>query len=284
MMCEMRCLMSVAHLAIERGRLEKPPPGCPTSRICSIGRSNAERWSIPGTFWGLAASTACFPPIENSVPDHRVDELLDMMSDIFILYIRILTRPPPRATRPCSSICETARRAGAWWDRFASTEVEAIEGVSGQETLESAEKRGGGVAGVAEGGAAAGDVAFWRRHVEHFRVPKAYALVIDTLLDRRDFGGRHGPVGPMAQSGREIPLVEEDFSFHDLAMSWMEDLWQASGEGSKAPNGERATDADSSLPSRSEGKEMDTAAMDADAEVPRLPRSQRRRVLVGSAV
>ncbi len=76
-----------------------------------------------------------------------------------------------------------------------------------------------------EGGAAAGDLAFWRGNVAHFRSPKAYALVIETLLDRRD------PVAAMAllvqwlSQADEIPLVEEDYSFHDLALLWMEDLW-----------------------------------------------------------
>ena len=79
-----------------------------------------------------------------------------------------------------------------------------------------------------EGGAAAGDLAFWRQHVEQFRSPKAYALVIETLLDHRD------PVAAMALlvqwlgQAEEIPLVEEDYSFHDLALVWMEDLGRTS--------------------------------------------------------
>ena len=86
-----------------------------------------------------------------------------------------------------------------------------------------------------EGGAAAGDLAFWRRHVEQFRSPKAYALVIDTLLDHRD------PVAAMAllvqwlSQADEIPLVEEDYSFHDLALLWMEDLWRSGQDAEEAP-------------------------------------------------
>ena len=36
-------------------------------------------------------------------------------------------------------------------------------------------------------GAAAGDIAFWRKHVEAFTSPKAYALVVEALLDAGDF-------------------------------------------------------------------------------------------------
>ena len=38
-----------------------------------------------------------------------------------------------------------------------------------------------------KGGAATGDVAFWAPHAEMFDSPKAYALVIDSLLDRKDY-------------------------------------------------------------------------------------------------
>jgi hypothetical protein len=37
-----------------------------------------------------------------------------------------------------------------------------------------------------KGGAATGDVAFWAPHAEMFDSPKAYALVIEALLDRGD--------------------------------------------------------------------------------------------------
>ena len=76
-----------------------------------------------------------------------------------------------------------------------------------------------------EAGTAAGDLAFWRDHAEQFRSPKAYALVVDALLEHRD------PVAAMAllvqwlSQSDEIPLVEENYSFHDLAMDWMAELW-----------------------------------------------------------
>jgi hypothetical protein len=93
-----------------------------------------------------------------------------------------------------------------------------------------------------QGGAAAGDLAFWRQHVEQFRSPKAYAMVIDTLLDH------HDPVAAMALlvqwlgQAEEIPLVEEDYSFHDLALVWMETLWQGEA-GDPAAAGQTETSA-----------------------------------------
>ena len=136
-----------------------------------------------------------------------------------------------------------------------------------------------------EGGAAAGDLAFWRQHVEQFRSPKAYALVIETLLDHRD------PVAAMAllvqwlSQAEEIPLVEEDYSFHDLALLWMEDLWQSDAPTGRTSSGCRGTTGPP--PSRRRRRPLHdaaAAAMAAGAKVSRLPRSQRRGVLAGAAL
>ena len=205
----------------------RPPRNCRRSKTCCGGRSSAGRWSILGTCWVSAASTASFPAVENSVYDHRVDELLDTMSDIFMLYVRIhkaaaATGDVGLQQALSRSLAELAR----WWDQFASVEVGSIEGISGQATLESAESVAAALRAWHEGGAAAGDLAFWRRNVEHFPSPKAYALVIDTLLDHRDLVAAMALLVQWLSQAEEIPLVEEDYSFHDLALSWMEDLWQ----------------------------------------------------------
>jgi len=83
-------------------------------------------------------------------------------------------------------------RFAAWWDQFASTEVGGVEGISGAEIAESAEHVATALRAWHEAGTAAGDVAFWRGHVERFRSPKAYALVVEALLEQRD------PVAAMA--------------------------------------------------------------------------------------
>ena len=43
----------------------------------------------PWNILGFGGQYSLFPAVENSVHDHRVDELLDMVSDIFTLYVRI---------------------------------------------------------------------------------------------------------------------------------------------------------------------------------------------------
>ena len=159
-----------------------------------------------------------------------------------------------------------------------AVEVGSIEGISGQATLESAESVAAAIAGLARrrrGRRRPGLLAPARRA---FPLAKAYALVIDTLLDRRD------PVAAMAllvqwlSQAEEIPLVEEDYSFHDLALGWMEDLWQRRREGDGPAEGGRRGRRPSRRPS------PPAAALAAGAEVSRLSGSQRRGVLAGAAV
>ena len=278
MTCEMRCRMAAAHLAIERGDLaaaasQLPPIEDLLRRAIECG-AMVDPWNI----LGFGGQYSLFPAVENSVYDHRVDELLDMMSDIFMVYVRIHKAAAAAGDAGLQqALSRSLGELARWWDQFASLEVGSIEGISGQATLESAESVAAALQAWHEGGAAAGDLAFWRRNVEHFRSPKAYALVIDTLLDRRD------PVAAMAllvqwlSQAEEIPLVEEDYSFHDLALLWMEDLW---ADEASAGSAERPACIDR----RGRNALAPRGALAAGEEVPRLPRSQRRGVLAGAAI
>jgi hypothetical protein len=227
MSCDIRCRLTTAHLAIEQGRLEDAaaqvrPIEQTLHRAIECG-ALVDPWNI----LGFGAQFSLFPAVENSVYDHRIDELLNLMSGIFSLHVEI-----SRAAAASGNIAihqaaiENLAALTRWWDKFASTEVPSVESISGLETLASAEQVAFAIHAWHEAGTAAGDVGFWRQHVEEFASPKAFALVIETLLDRRD------PVAAMAllvqwlSQADAIPLVEEDFSFHDLALVWMEDLWR----------------------------------------------------------
>ncbi len=227
MSCQMRCRMSAAHLAIERGRLEDaasqlPPVEYLLHRAIECG-AMVDPWNI----LGFGGQYSLFPAVENSIHDHRVDDLLDIMSDVFMLYVEVHKAAAAAGqTGLEESLSRGLAALARWWDQFASVEIGSVDGVSGQAALESAESVAAALRAWHEGGAAAGDVAFWRRHVEHFRGPKAYALVVDTLLDHGDFVAAMALLVQWLSQAEEIPLVEEDFSFHDLALSWMEDLWR----------------------------------------------------------
>ena len=226
--CQMRCRLAAGHLAIERGKLAEaarqlPPVEDLLHRGIECG-AIVDPWNV----LGFDAQYSLFPAAENSVHDHRVDQLLEVISDIFLLYVRLGRAAAAAGERQLQEkLLEDLGALARWWDQFATVEVSSVEGISGQATLESAESVGAAIRAWHDAGAAAGDLAFWRKHVEHFRVAKAYALVIDTLLDRRDFVSAMAVLVQWLSRAEEIPLVEEDYSFHDLALGWMEEVWRS---------------------------------------------------------
>ncbi len=227
MSCDMRCHLAAAHLAVERGQLAEAAAELPKVEQLLHAAIECGAMVDPWNILGFGGQYSLFPAIENSVHDHRVDELLDMVGAIFALYVRIHKAAAATGdTALQQTLTDNLAALAHWWDKFASVEVDTVDGVSGQATLESAQHVAAALRAWHQGGAAAGDLGFWRQHVEQFRSPKAYAMVIDTLLDHRD------PVAAMALlvqwlgQADEIPLVEEDYSFHELALVWMETLWQ----------------------------------------------------------
>ncbi|MGD0901036.1 MAG: hypothetical protein ABR915_24665, partial [Thermoguttaceae bacterium] len=194
----------------------------------------------PWNILGFGGQYSLFPSPENSVYDQRVDELIALVAEIFDVYVLIRKEAAAAGSAAIEPLVAARMEAlAAWWDKFATTEVGSIESISGRETCESADHVAAALRAWHEAGTAAGDLAFWRSRAEHFRSPNAYALVVDALLEQRD------PVASMAlvvqwlSQADEIPLVEENYSFHALAMDWMEELWAADEESENSEKGEK---------------------------------------------
>ena len=125
--------------------------------------------------------------MENSVHDHRVDELIDLVTEIFSLYARLEKEAAAAGKVDLQQgLADSLRSLAEWWDQFASTEVGEITGVSGHQAWESAGQVATALGAWHKAGTSAGDVAFWQRPVEQFKSPKAYALLVDALLEQRD--------------------------------------------------------------------------------------------------
>ena len=279
MTCEMRCRMAAAHLAVERGELaeaaaELPPIEDLLHRAIGCG-AMVDPWNI----LGFGGEYSLFPghrehrprSSRRRVARHDGRRLRPVWADSQGGGGGRRRRPATDASR--RNLAALAR----WWDKFASVEVGSVEGISGQEALESAESVAAALAGLARGRRGRrrpGLLAAARR-----ALPLAEGLcpVVDTLLDHRD------PVAAMAllvqwlSQADEIPLVEEDYSFHDLALAWMEDLWQSDAARRQgATLDRRRGSAEPPPPGRPPGRWR--------AEVPRLSRGQRRGVLASAAV
>lgn len=221
------CRITTGHLQIDRGQITEAAQL--VEEIEDLLHRAIECGALidPWNILGFSANFSLFPAPENSVHDHRADELIELVSEVFSLLSRLEKEAAATgATQVQEQLAGRLEKMAQWWDQFATTEVGEVEGFSGRETCESANNVAQAVGAWKRAGSAAGDVGFWRDRVEGFRSPKAYALVVETLLEHRD------PVASMAllmqwiSQTDEIELAEGGYSFHDLATQWMDAIWQ----------------------------------------------------------
>lgn len=240
MKCDLQCRLTVAHLHLDRGELEQAAALLPEiedllDRAIQCG-ALVDPWNI----LGFGGQFSLFPAVENSVRDHRVDELIELMGEIFALDARLEKEAAAAGQHALQEpIAQGLRALAQWWDKYGSTEVGDLHGISGAETAESAAQVAAALTAWRAAGTAAGDVAFWRQHVEEFHSPKAYALLVESLLEH------HDPVAAMAllmhwlSQSEAILLDDGSYSFFRLALDWMESLWHPRREAAAIPPHER---------------------------------------------
>ncbi|MGE3314731.1 MAG: hypothetical protein AB7O26_06400, partial [Planctomycetaceae bacterium] len=67
----------------------------------------------------------------------------------------------------------------------------------------------------------AGDISFWRTQVDRFESPKAYSLVIDALLRKRDLVASMGLLVQWMSTANEVGLDSGPYSIHTYLLRWM---------------------------------------------------------------
>ena len=70
------------------------------------------------------------------------------------------------------------------------------------------------------------DLAFWRKHLTGFRSPRAFALVVDTLLRKGDYRAALALMTSWIGQVEQVPLEDGAASYHALALRWMLALTQ----------------------------------------------------------
>ena len=230
MECEICCRLTESNHLIDEGLLDDA--ASLLGEIEGLLHRGIECGAFidPWNILGFGAQFSLFPALENSVHDHRADELIDLAEEIFALYARLEKEAAAAGKTDLKErLCGNLEILADWWDQFATTEVSSVNGFSGRQAWESAKHVAGALGDWNEGGTAAGDVAFWRQHVSKFTSPKAYALVIEALLNHGDRVASMALLMQWLSQSEEIPLAESSYVFHDLALSWMEELCELPG-------------------------------------------------------
>lgn len=171
-----------------------------------------------------------FPGPEHGVHDHRVDDLVQLVEQHFGYMARVWSEAAARDDEAVDARIERQFEAASkWWRKYAAHTVESVEAVDPAESYESAQRVARALRLWHRGGAAAGDVAFWAPHAELFDSPRAYALVIGSLLDRQDFVASMALLIHWLENAPRIGLRLGGSSLPLLAVRWLVRLRTAAG-------------------------------------------------------
>ena len=220
--CQIDCLLSAANEATLRGELDEAFEAIP--RIMSRLKRGIHCGAIvdPWNILGFDANYSLFPAVENSVRDHRVFDLVDVMERIFAHCSRLWSEA---AASDREDMCESIRKEFLsivnWWRQYAAHEVIAVDAVDADDIFQAAELVAEALSLWQKGGAAAGDIEFWAQHAELFDTPNAYALVIDALMQRRDYQTSTALLVHWMSQSEYVPLQQGDSSFHNLVYRWI---------------------------------------------------------------
>ena len=142
----------------------------------------------PWDILAFGGNFSLYPGPESGVHDSRVDDLLYIVEHLFGYTARAWSEAAARDDQSAYDAMERQYREMAeWWRQYAAHTVESLEAADPLESYESAKLVARALRLWHQGGAEAGNVAFWAPHADLFDSPRAYALVISALLEREDF-------------------------------------------------------------------------------------------------
>jgi hypothetical protein len=175
--------------------------------------------------WNLLGFQALFPlsaAREDSLRDQRLDELVQLVEQIFNLYSRLGSEAAAAGNEALtSSLAESMDRLAAWWDPFATVEVSEVRRVHGGEAATAARHVAAALSGWRQRGEAASDLAFWRGQIDFFQSSKSFYLVVDALLRKGDFRASLALLASWLGRAEQVPLEDGAFSFHGLVLRWL---------------------------------------------------------------
>ncbi|HIA61432.1 MAG TPA: hypothetical protein EYN93_00815 [Planctomycetaceae bacterium] len=181
----------------------------------------ADPWNI----LGFDCQFSLFPALENSVHDHRIDELVLIVEQFFALLARTWSEAAANDDQVlCQRIDEHFQEAAQWWHKYAAHEVTAIHAADPNALYDAASHVAEALNLWHKGGAEAGNVKFWAPYAQIFDSPKAYSLVIHSLLEQGDHVASMALLIHWLSEADRIPLEQNDSSFYILTRRWLLDV------------------------------------------------------------
>ncbi|MBX3441784.1 MAG: hypothetical protein KF774_05215 [Planctomyces sp.] len=219
---EIECQVSAGHHQLDRGNVEAAAehisaiPGLLTRGIdCG---ALVDPWNI----LGFSGQFPLFTSREDAIPDNRVESLLDLVEAAFGIYGRCMAEAAAQGKGALRERMQAEFRSLAeWWDKFGSTVIEDLPEVVGAQSFQSAEHVAQALTEWRAAGEAAGDISFWRQHVDQFQSAQSYAQVIDALLERADHVASMGLLMQWLSRIDEVGFETPEHSVFSLLIRWM---------------------------------------------------------------
>lgn len=170
--------------------------------------------------WNILGFQGLFPLFftrEDSIPDSRVEVLLDIMGQIFDACTLAMSEAAAAGRKDLhDSVLKDFRDLAERWDRYATTTVNDLTHVEGMKSVDAATQVARVLAEWRTAGESAGDISFWRQHVEDFDATSSFAQVVTALLDRKDHVAAMGLLMQWLSRSETVPLENGPHSIHRL--------------------------------------------------------------------
>jgi hypothetical protein len=170
--------------------------------------------------WNILAFQGLFPLFftrEDSIPDARVEVLLDIMGQIFDACSLTMSEAAAAGRNDLhEAVLNDFRTLAEQWDRYATTTVNDLTHVEGIKSVEAATQVARVLAEWRTAGESAGDITFWRQHVEDFDATSSFAQVVTALLDRNDLVAAMGLLMQWLSRAETVALENGPHSIHRM--------------------------------------------------------------------
>ena len=168
--------------------------------------------------WNILGFQGMFPLFtarEDSIPDNRVEILLDIVEQIFDACALVMAESAAAGHPEIREAVRTQFAAFAnQWDAYATTSVTDLPRVRGLEPLQAAEHVATALSEWRTAGEAAADISFWKTRVERFESAHSFSQVVTALLDRNDLVAAMGLTIQWLSKAEEHGLESGRHSIH----------------------------------------------------------------------
>ncbi len=222
MICQLECLLYSGHHLLKQGDLAAACRTVPRIADLLFRAIECGAMMDPWNIIGFDANYSLFPGPENTLHDHRAEQLIDIVDALFGFSSAVwIAARAQGETAVADQVRLEFRELSDWWYQFATHEVSAVESFDAHEIYEATGKVAELLGKWSSSGFRRDDLEFWATHASAFRTDREYVLAISSLIDRDDFSTSMALLIHWLGSETADPGVQSIGSFQNLTSTWI---------------------------------------------------------------